>query len=162
MAMAGTAKLLFSACLLALCQQGAAAQASVGQPPILVQELKTVRASGKVMTALWTRRTNSYTLQLVFALTRTARTTATRVEAAPQKAGSVARVQVWLLRADGTQAWPTYQSPPPKPEQINCVRCISYEVSYSFPLLAGKDAVAAAVQINDEFFIDQLEPFGSR
>jgi hypothetical protein len=164
--MARSAKFLFSGCVALLCVQADAAQSGPGeQPPVLAQELETVRASGKVMTALWTRRSDSYTLQLVFPIPGTARPGAARRESASPAAGiqaSLARVKIWLLNADGSQSLPTYRSAPPKLEQVSCMRCISYEVSYSFPLQLGENAVAAAVQINDEFFIDPLQRWDNR
>lgn len=164
--MSRTAKLLLSACFTMLCHQSSAAQfATTEERPVLAQELKTVRASGKVMTALWTRRTTSYTLQLVFPVSsgRAARTNVAVAAQNPTDARSGARVQVWLLNADGSQVSLPSQFMPANPGPPKCgPRCISYEVSFSFPLDAGKQAVAAAIQINDDFFIDQLESLGAR
>lgn len=158
--------LFFSACLPLLVHQTSGADASTReQRPVVAQELKNVRASGKVMTALWTRRVDAYTLQLVFPIIRPARTTAASVDGValgfPASPAVPARVKIWLINPDGSQVPSTYQSPAPKAEQLNCMRCISYEVSYSFSSNAAEKAVAAAVQINDEFFIDQLQPFAA-
>jgi hypothetical protein len=40
--------------------------ASAAEPTVLAQDLVKVRESGKLMAALWTRRSDSYTLQLVY------------------------------------------------------------------------------------------------
>lgn len=53
------------------------------------------------------------------------------------------RIQVWLLRADGTQILPTWNP--------------TYKL-YSVPAAEGVQAVAAAIQIDDEYYIDKLQP----
>jgi hypothetical protein len=133
--------------------------------PVVAEELVKLRASGKVLTALWTARKDVYTLQLVLPVSVTAPPGpvgmhATRQVTAvpPRPQAQPAHVQVWLLRPDGTQILPLRQSSPPEPARLTCPRCISYEVSYTFPLAAGREAVAAAVMINDDFYIDRLTP----
>jgi hypothetical protein len=60
------------------------------------------------------------------------------------------RVEVWLLRADGTQI--------PSADY----RCTSYaestEARYEYPVADGGQAVAAAVRIDDEYYIETLQP----
>lgn len=61
-----------------------------------------------------------------------------------------ARVQVWLLMADGTQILPPHQ------------RCMAHptsevDFSYAFSLADGAQAVAAAVRVGDQFYIDKLQ-----
>ncbi len=140
--------------------------ATAQQAPVVAQELNKVRASGKVLAALWTVRSDSYTLQLVLPVSTTASLQPTRIQASRQSSAvppspQPAKVQVWLLEPDGTQVLPTRQSPAPTSQQLSCGRCISYEFAYSFPLAAGREAVAAAVRINDDFYIEQLAPLGN-
>lgn len=133
--------------------------------PVVAQELANVRASGKVMTALWTVRKNAYTLQLVFPFQQNAmaprefsRTGANGVSgksAQPQAAS----VQVWLLKADGTQVFQVHGAPPPKPEGLpGNFRTTSYTYTWHFPIEESRQAVAMAIRINDDFYIDQLKP----
>jgi hypothetical protein len=65
-------------------------------------------------------------------------------------------VEVWLLKADGTQILPaTYSCDlgprrPPAPAPI--------EITYEFPLAGGEQAAAAAIRIGDNFYIEKLQP----
>jgi hypothetical protein len=65
------------------------------------------------------------------------------------------RVGVWLLKADGTLIQPatysrqnTGSSPP------------TFSISYGFPVADSAQAVAAAIRINDDFYIEKLQPLG--
>lgn len=131
-------------------------------PPVIAQELANVRASGKVMTALWTSRRDTYTLQLVFPFNPPAMARPTRTAApAPNLLAQQpipARVQVWLLKADGTQIFPAHGTAAPQVEGFpGNLRSTAYTYTYTFPVESGK-AVAIAVSINDQFYIDQLKP----
>jgi hypothetical protein len=130
--------------------------------PVVAEELVKLRASGKVMTALWTARKDVYTLQLVLPLTVTAPPRPAGAQTARQSTAAPARprpahIQVWLLRTDGTQILPINQSPSADPARLTLGR-ISYEVSYTFSLAGGSEAIVAAVMINDDFYIDRLTP----
>ena len=67
------------------------------------------------------------------------------------------RVEVWLLKADGTQILPTTYScdmgPTYQPTPVRPV-----EISYEFPLADSEQAVAAAIRIDDEYYIEKLKP----
>ncbi|MEO8314063.1 MAG: hypothetical protein ABI645_04635 [Pseudomonadota bacterium] len=152
---------LSNAAFALMCCAGAVSGVSAADAPVLAQELANVRASGKVMTALWTARGDSYTLQLVFPyqfVPPKSQTTRFAFSETALDPAQVARVQVWLLKADGTQVFSAHGSPPPGPKGVNDSRTISYSINYSFPLEASKEAVAAVVQINDNFYIDRLKP----
>jgi hypothetical protein len=159
-----SARFLSAAVLMMICCTGAISGAAQTEyAPVLAQDLANVRASGKVLAALWTARTDKYTLQLVFPyrfnpgtpdITRVALGQASTALDPAQ----VARVQVWLLKADGTQVFSAHGSPPPTPKELNGVRTISYSLNYSFPLAESREAVAMVVRINDEFYIDKLTP----
>ncbi|HTR01120.1 MAG TPA: hypothetical protein VMH83_14065 [Candidatus Acidoferrum sp.] len=145
-------RLLFSLCVALCCGTAALAHA---QQAVTAQELKQVRASGKVITALWTSRGDSYTLQLVFAVTPTSRNM--KPPTANQPASAPEPVQVKLLRADGTSITPLRQwgtSVAPKP----CIRCTPPELVYTFAPADGKQAVLADIRIGDAVFLEQLEP----
>jgi hypothetical protein len=134
--------------------------APAAQAAVLAQDLANLRASGKVMAALWTARPDGYTLQLVFPY-RFKPPSGTEVAVAGGDAldpAQVARVQVWLLKTDGSQVFPAHGSPAPRPPERNGVRTISYSLTYRFPLAGGSEAVALAVRINEDFYVDQLMP----
>ncbi|MEO8314877.1 MAG: hypothetical protein ABI645_08800 [Pseudomonadota bacterium] len=54
----------------------------------------------------------------------------------------VPRIQAWLLRADGTQILPTWNA--------------QYRL-YSIPVAEAVQVVAAAIQIDDEYYIEKLQ-----
>ncbi len=60
------------------------------------------------------------------------------------------RVEAWLLKGDGTQILPV------------AYRCIpdsaAIEVSYGFSIADSTQAVAAAIRIDDDYFIEKLQP----
>jgi hypothetical protein len=127
----------------------------------LAQDLKKLRAPGKISAVLWTRRSDSCTLQVV--LPRPS-PVAVRVRQSPQQnpqaqSQEYPKIQVWLLRSDGTIiSWTRRYETPTSAK--TCIRCIASEVNYSFPLSASRDAVAAAISVDDDFYIEPLEPFG--
>ena len=62
-------------------------------------------------------------------------------------------VQVWLLKADGTLITPTQRAEP----GANDIRQpYGVEVLFAFPLSADKEAVAAAIRVDDAFYIEPL------
>lgn len=134
--------------------QGAAQTA---EEVILAQDLKKLRAPGKIGAALWTRRVDTCTLQLVRDTGDASRVVRTSQPAA-QKAPI--ELQVWVLRADGTlipwlQRW---ESPDFDNREIRGRRS-GPEVNFSFPLSACNDAAAAAVMIDGEYFVDRIGKF---
>jgi hypothetical protein len=152
-----TPRFLFSACLALLCSASTTLSfAAEPAPRILAQDLIKARDAGKAGAVLWTRRTDSYTLQVV--LPRQPERIAVRAPAQPAAVKSP-EVEVWLLRLDGSRIpwlrrWesPAYENPQLRGRQVGA------EVNFSFPLSAGKEAVTAAIQIGQELFIEKLEP----
>jgi hypothetical protein len=166
------ARLLFAA-LLVLCV-GSAFPAAPGETaPVVAQDLVTLRNSSQVSAAIWTRRANSYTLQLVMKggidaafgsrtlelvdgrrMVSTSRAISADVQPAKRP-----QTSVWLLRADGTQILPAVPSTSPSPDSCSKnLRCIAVDVLYRFSVADAVSAVAIAVRIDDEFFIEKLQP----
>ena len=65
------------------------------------------------------------------------------------------RVDVWLLKADGTQILPASYSC--DLTRVDPSRAHA-EISYEFPLASTAQAVAAAIRIEDRYFIQKLQP----
>jgi hypothetical protein len=106
---------------------------------VLAKDLNAARASGKVAAVIWTVRAEHCTLQVVFPKT-------SRVSPAIQRP----RIQVWLLKADGSLIAPTQRAEPGKRTYGQP------EVLFAFPLSADKEAVAAAIRVDDAFYIEPL------
>ncbi len=106
---------------------------------ISAQRITSTRATSKVESVLWTRRSDRYTLQIVFP--RTSRVL--RPQANPE-------VTLWLLGADGI-AIPTSRAAPQTSGPL------AGEIAYSVSLSAGESAVAAAIKVDDEYFIERLQ-----
>jgi hypothetical protein len=124
------------AVVFALCIAGTPSLAQSTDPQnVIAQRITAPKASPKIATVLWTRRPDHYTLQVVFP-----RSTAVQLPVSTV-------VTLWLLAADGTSI-PTSRDPPPK---INVS-----EISYSVPLSSGQSAVAVALKIDDDYFIEKL------
>jgi hypothetical protein len=156
------AQLLSTICLALICCAGAAPLAAAQESPVVAQDLKKLTASGKVYAAVWTRRSDSFTLQVVVP---TPSPVAMRVTRAPEQNPQVplqenSRIQVWLLKPDGTHISWTRRWETPAARK-NCGRCIASEVNYSFPLSTSSEAVAAAIRIDSDFYIERLEQFGN-
>jgi hypothetical protein len=122
-----------------ICAAIAPGMAAAAEPG-LSQDLKKLRVPAKVDAVLWTRRNDTYTLQVVFS-----RTSAISFMA------QVPRVQVWLLRANGTV--------------IGSKRLLQVggqsnpiEISYSYSMDAALDAVAVAIMVDDQYSIESLAP----
>jgi len=62
-------------------------------------------------------------------------------------------VSLWLLRADGTVIDSVKEPPLGATKGV-----LPVEIAYSVPLSAGREAVAAAIQIDDEYFVEALQP----
>jgi hypothetical protein len=67
------------------------------------------------------------------------------------------RVEVWLLKADGTQILPVTYSCDKGPRR-SPTESPDVEVRYEFPLAGGEQAVAAAIRIGDSYYIEKLRP----
>lgn len=167
-AMKRSANLLSAVFLLVAAVAPAVTMAASAEAPVFGQELMKVRESSRVQAASWTRRPDAYTLQLVFQPKSLAggrtlnlvdgRRIAPGYEASasqPQQTMQ-SEVSVWLLRADGTQILP--RTPPwTKPENCWIPVCNAIEILYRFSLDASQ-AMAVAVRIGDEFYIEKLQP----
>lgn len=148
------------AALAALGLTAAARLADGGEPrEVVAQDLKQLRAPGKISAALWTRRNDFYTLQIVLDV-RGSRLMQTGQRIIPQ-ASSIPQVQVWLLRGDGTLILPRRTEVPGSGTRELGPRTIALEASYSFPDTAGKEAVAVAMSVDGNFYIEKLEAFGN-
>lgn len=130
-----------------------APQATVASEPqpVVAQQLHSPKASKKIGAVLWTRRPDSYTLQIVFA--RTGGITGIvdgQSILGPQ--GQHPVVTAWLLRADGS-AIVTKRTPslaePQKPG-------LPVEILYAAPLAEGKEAVAIAIRIENDYFVEAI------
>lgn len=136
---------------------------------VLAQDLRELEVPGKVVAALWTRRKENFTLQLVypyqgrgsaFIQNTIARMrqqnpfgtgTDTQREFRPWEPPSV---QAWLLRPDGTVIMPRSTSTPGfSPEDT------AREVHFTFPLSVAGEANAVAVNIDGQYRVQKLEPF---
>jgi len=130
-------------------------QAPVAQDSVVARDLKKLRVPGKVAAVLWTRRNDRFTLQVV----PPGGSRIGYVAKPDPKAQSFAdRIQVWLLRADGTMIMPAgFATPGANPGK----NLPPVEVLYAFPLSANKEAVAVAMKVDDQFYIEELESFSN-
>ena len=110
--------------------------------PGAAQQLVAPRGSSKVAAVLWTRRSDRYTLQVVFP----------RISGI-QPVGANPSVTLWLLKADGTVI-----STQTEPALGLSQKVHPNEIAYSVSLAAGGLATAAALRIDEEFFIEALRP----
>lgn len=174
------ANLLSAACL-ALAALVVSTAATAADAKVLAQDLVKVRASSKVSAALWTRRPGSYTLQLVLwrdafpeplvpgarnlsvanvrglVMTDGRRSAQAANTPAEAQVAKKLETRVWLLRADGTQI--AAHLPSTNPSVSNCtLRCNVVDVLYRFSIDEASQAVAAAVMIGEEFYIEKLQP----
>lgn len=113
-------------------------------------QLTTPTKTNKVAAVLWTRRADRYTLQVVFP-----RETRIVILGDGRMADTARQhnptVALWLLRADGTVI-PARSATPLKTRSGQPAA----EVAYSVSLPDGEQAVAAAIRIDDEYFIEPL------
>ena len=113
--------------------------------PVFAQQIIAPKAALNVESILWTRRSDRYTLQIVFP-----RPTTTGIRIQPIKIGT--NVTLWLLKADGTAIPTNVVLDLPKRGVVE------NEAAYWVSLAVGEAAVAAAFKINDEYFIEALRP----
>lgn len=150
---------LLWSCLALACGTHAWAAAPVAEIPVVAQDLKALRAPGKIIAALWTRRPDNMTLQLVMGIPNSGIARASRVS---QPAGTVPHarpeIQVWLLRADGSHIpWAARYETPVSARP--CMRCSGPEVQYTYSLSESREAVAAAISVDGVYYIQQLAAF---
>jgi hypothetical protein len=108
-----------------------------------MQELTAAKASGKVATVLWTRRSDRYTLQVVFP-----KESANWFGAPPIKYPAV---RLWLLSDDSFDG-----SAARVPIRAEASTSAQNERTYWVSLSTGAKAVAAVLQIDDQFFVDPV------
>lgn len=81
------------------------------------------------------------------------------------------RIEVWLLKADGTQilpkvyscvTGPAVRSVLSAPEPAPPLLTKQDQFSYRYSVADSEQAVAAAIRIDDDFYIEKLQPLQSR
>jgi hypothetical protein len=138
-----------SACCIALFGIAASSQSVAvdAEPQVLAKDLNAARTPGKVAAVIWTVRADHCTLQIVFP---NAGRIAQAMRDDPKLKQQHPSVQVWLLKADGSLIAPTQREDPGKRTYGQP------EVLFAFPLSADKEAVAAAIRVDDAFYIEPL------
>ena len=126
--------------------------AADAETPVLAKDLNTARLPGKVAAVLWTVRTDHCTLQIVFP---NAGRIAQAVRNDPEFKARRPDIQAWLLKADGTLIAPTRRLEPGVAAKDRR-QPYGVEILFDYPLSADKEAVAAAISIDGEFYIEQL------
>jgi hypothetical protein len=116
---------------------------------VLAKDLNAARTPGKVAAVIWTVRTDHCTLQVVFP---NAGRIAQAMQDDPKLKQQRPIVQVWLLKADGSLIAPTQRVESKKGMR----QPYGVEVLFAFPLSADKEAVAAAIRVDDAFYIEPL------
>jgi hypothetical protein len=146
---------------LAFCFRAGPGPAAEAEKPVLAQDLKKLRVEGKVASVLWTRREDRYTLQVVFPRSTRVRMVGERIagRGMEDKAGKDPDIQVWLLKADGALIPAGRRT---LIASVNSPRHVPDEVLYASSLSAGREAVAVALSIDNEFYIQELEPFDAK
>ena len=136
---------------------GSPAAAAETEIPVSTRDLNAARVPGKVAAVLWTVRADHCTLQVVFP---NAGRIAQAVQNDPKLRPQRPHVQVWLLKADGTLIAPLRRLEPGAPVagKRNPRQPYGVEVNFAFPLSADGEAIAAAIQIDDGFYVEPLKP----
>lgn len=150
-------------CAMAWSAFAGAQHVSEAKVAVLAQNLTALQATGKVMTALWTLRNDSCTLQLVLPWKPAPQGASLDKPVplhGPELAGPLPAVQLWLLAANGS-TFDATSVVRPNPATFG-VRTIAAEYSFSFPRLVNGQAVAAAIRIGDDFYIEKLETLADR
>lgn len=125
-------------------------------PDVVAQDLKNLRVPGRVQAALWTRRSDFYTLQVVLDV-RPVISVLEDGTLAGGKRPELPDIQVWLLRADGTLIMPR-RIELPNSTSIT-MRATAIDATYSYPLSAATEAIAVAMRVDGAFYINKLESF---
>ena len=68
------------------------------------------------------------------------------------------RIQVWLLRADGTQITPIAVSNEPPAAKGCSSGSMTNEILYRFPSTESAQAAAVAISVDDQYYIEKLRP----
>jgi hypothetical protein len=141
-----------SACCIALFGVAASSLSAAvhADTQVLAKDLNAARTPGKVAAVIWTARAEHCTLQVVFP---NAGRIAEAMRDDPKLKQRRPSVQVWLLKADGSLITPTQRAEPGKKDLR---QPYGVEVLFAFPLSADKEAVAAAIRVDDAFYIEPL------
>lgn len=139
-----------SACFIALFGIAALPAAAEAETQVLAKDLNSARTPGKVAAVIWTVRADHCTLQVVFP---NAGRIAQAMRDDPKIKLRRPAVQVWLLKADGNLIAPTQRT---EPGNRDIRQPYGVEVLFGFPLSADKEAVAAAIRVDDAFYIEPL------
>jgi hypothetical protein len=140
-----------SACCVALFGVAASSLSAAvdAETQVLAKDLNAARTPGKIAAVIWTVRTDHCTLQVVFP---NAGRIAQAMQDDPKLKQQRPIVQVWLLKADGSLIAPTQRVESKKGMR----QPYGVEVLFAFPLSADKEAVAAAIRVDDAFYIEPL------
>jgi hypothetical protein len=149
--MRATIGVVSACCITLLAIAASSLFASVdAETQVLAKDLNAARTPGKVAAVIWTVRAEHCTLQVVFPNAgRIAQAMRDDPKLKPQRPS----VQVWLLKADGSLIAPTQRAEPGKKDMQ---QPYGIEVLFAFPLSADKEAVAAAIRVDDSFYIEPL------
>jgi hypothetical protein len=141
-----------SACCVALFGVAASSLSAAvdAETQVLAKDLNAARTPGKIAAVIWTVRTDHCTLQVVFP---NAGRIAQAMRDDPKLKQQRPSVQVWLLKADGSLIEPTQRA---EPGRKDIRQPYGVEVLFAFPLSADKEAVAAAIRVDDAFYIEPL------
>ena len=226
---------IFGVCLVTFMAGGPCTSATAAEDPVVAQDLVNVRASASIAASLWTRRPDSYTLQVAFPAATGCGASAPRAnpppaavqqpsleaaqqapqdsqnldgslrfigstianlrgldptfgcrtlflvegrrvvpatsppvvsraveQPAPQKPEvalpkRTPSVQAWLLRADGSLITPVAVSTEVSYAYGCKVNCPVSGKQYRFSLAEGEQAVAVAINVDDEYYIEKLK-----
>jgi hypothetical protein len=130
-----------------LCGSAASSVHAAEPLRVVAQDLNKARESGRLGAVLWTRRADVCTLQLVINWPPPL--------ASKSKPMPLPRIQVWLLKPDGSTI-PWLQMIPPNMKGAG-FRQTTVELMYRYPLSASQDATAAAIMVDDQYYIEQLK-----
>ena len=144
------------------CASSSAQHVTEANSAIVAQNLTRLEATGKVMAALWTLRNDSCTLQLVlpWGMAPVDRKAPLQPMRLAGTAATLPEVKVWLLTANGAQITATRVSRPDR-EKFT-LRTIAAEYSYSFPRWVNGQAVAVAISIGDDYYVEKLQPLADQ
>jgi len=146
-----------------------AAALPASESPVVGHDLKQLRAPG-ISAVMWTRRSSTYTLQIVFP-GRGFRVGNVAAAPSPQPVSAsngnpslpYPDIRAWVLHASGAALSPlrrhavtgTKATPVARSAQDNTART---EINYEFDLATGEEAVAVALSVHGQFYIEKLAP----
>jgi hypothetical protein len=139
--------------------------AAAAEDQVVAQDVPKLQVPGKVSGVVWTRRSDSCTLQVVLHMpvefqhaAKRAANLAAAGAGVPLPTPKLPQVQVWMLRADGTVI-PRIAGTAAFPAAVKASDGVPLEVKYSYPISAAQEAVAAALVVDGAYYIAPLRPF---